>query len=116
QGLTVQRVLVVPAAEIASESYLGVIVDRAAQRPGLMRSAAGGMDIEDVAARTPERILRVPVDPRYGLLPHQATALGFGLYRDLAQVRAAADVAEKLSAAFYAVGASLAEINPLVDR
>ena len=114
QGLTVQRVLVVPAAEIASESYLGVIVDRAAQRPVVMGSAAGGMDIEDVAARTPERILRVPVDPRYGLLPHQATALGFGLYRDLAQVRVAADIAEKLYAAFYAVGASLAEINPLV--
>jgi succinyl-CoA synthetase beta subunit len=112
--LTVQKVLVVPAAEIASESYLGVIVDRAAQRPVVMGSAAGGMDIEDVAARTPERILRVPVDPRYGLLPHQAAALGFGLYRDLPQVRAAADIAEKLYAAFYAVGASLAEINPLV--
>lgn len=111
--LTVQQVLVVPAAEIASESYLGVIVDRAAQRPVMMGSAAGGMDIEDVAARTPERILRVPVDPRYGLLPHQAAALGFGLYRDLAQVRAAAAIAEKLYAAFYAVGASLAEINPL---
>jgi succinyl-CoA synthetase beta subunit len=112
--LRVQKVLVVPAAEIASESYLGVIVDRAAQRPVVMGSAAGGMDIEDVAARTPERIQRVPVDPRYGLLPHQATALGFVLYRDLAQVRAAADIAEKLYAAFYAVGASLVEINPLV--
>ena len=111
--LTVQKVLVVPAAEIASESYLGVIVDRAAQRPVVMGSAAGGVDIEEVAARTPERIQRVPVDPRYGLLPHQATALGFGLYRDLAQVRAAADIAEKLYAAFYALGASLAEINPL---
>jgi len=112
--LPVQKVLVVPAAEIASESYLGVIVDRAAQRPVVMASAAGGIDIEDVASRTPERILRVPVDPRYGLLPHQATALGFGLYDDLAQVRAGAEIAQKLYAAFYAVGASLAEINPLV--
>jgi succinyl-CoA synthetase beta subunit len=111
--LPVQTVLVVPAAEIASESYLGVIVDRAAQRPVVISSAAGGMDIEEVAARTPERIQRVFVDPRYGLLSHQATALGFGLYRDLAQARAAADIAEKLYAAFYAVGASLAEINPL---
>jgi succinyl-CoA synthetase beta subunit len=111
--LTVEKVLLVPAAEIASESYLGVIVDRAAQRPVVMGSAAGGVDIEDVAARTPERIRRVPVDPRYGLLSHQATALGFGLYQDLAQVRAAADIAEKLYAAFYALGASLAEINPL---
>lgn len=112
--LPVQKVLVVPAAEITSESYVGVIVDRAAQRPVVISSAAGGMDIEDVAARTPERIQRLPVDPRYGLLPHQATALGFGLYRDIAQVRAAADIAEKLYAAFYSVGASLAEINPLV--
>ena len=112
--LPVQKVLVVPAAEIASESYLGVIVDRAAQRPVVMASAAGGIDIEDVASRTPERILRVPVDPRYGLLPHQATALGFGLYDDLAQVRAGAEIAQKLYAAFYAIGASLAEINPLV--
>jgi succinyl-CoA synthetase beta subunit len=111
--LPVQNVLVVPAAEIASESYLGVIVDRAAQQPVVISSAAGGMDIEEVAARTPERIQRVSVDPRYGLLSHQATALGFGLYRDLAQVRVAADIAEKLYAAFYAVGASLAEINPL---
>jgi len=112
--LPVQKVLVVPAADIVSESYLGVIVDRAAQRPVVLASAAGGMDIEEVAARTPERIQRVPVDPRYGLLPHQATALAFGLYRDLAQVRAAADIAEKLYAAFYAVGASLVEINPLI--
>lgn len=112
--LPVEKVLVVPATEIASESYLGVIVDRAAQRPVVMGSAAGGVDIEQVATHTPERIQRVSVDPRYGLLPHQATALGFGLYRDLAQARAAADIAERLYLAFYSVGASLAEINPLV--
>ena len=113
RDLPVEKVLVVPAADIASESYLGVIVDRAGQRPMIISSAAGGMDIEDVAARTPQGIQRLSVDPRYGLLPHQATALGFGLYRDVAQVRAAADIAEKLYTAFYAVGASLAEINPL---
>ena len=113
RDLRVEKVLVVPAADIASESYLGVIVDRAVQRPVIISSAAGGMDIEEVAARTPERIQRLSVDPRYGLLPHQATALGFGMYRDVAQVRAAAGIAEKLYTAFYAVGASLAEINPL---
>jgi len=111
--LPVHKVLVVPAVDIASESYVGVIVDRAAQRPVVIASAAGGVDIEQVAARTPEQIHRVAVDPRYGLLPHQATALGFRLYRDLAQVRAAADIAQRLYAAFYGVGASLAEINPL---
>jgi succinyl-CoA synthetase beta subunit len=113
KGLPVRRVLIAPAVEIAAESYIGLIVDRASQRPVLMVSPAGGMDIEEVAARTPERIHRLPVDPRYGLLPHQALGLGFKLYRRLDQARAAADIMQKLYAAFYAVGASLAEINPL---
>jgi succinyl-CoA synthetase beta subunit len=114
KGLTVQKVLVAPAAEIASESYVGIIVDRASQRPVLMVSSAGGIDIEEVAAKTPEKIHRLAVDPRYGLLAHQALGLGFALYRDVAQARAAADIMQKLYAAVYAVGASLAEINPLV--
>jgi succinyl-CoA synthetase beta subunit len=114
KGLTVQRVLVAPAAQIASESYVGIIVDRTSQRPVLMVSPAGGIDIEEVAARTPEKIQRLAVDPRYGLLPHQALALGFFLYRDVQQARAAADIMQKLYAAMYDVGASLAEINPLV--
>jgi succinyl-CoA synthetase beta subunit len=84
KGLTVHKVLVAPAAEIASESYVGIIVDRAAQRPVLMVSPAGGIDIEEVAAKTPEKIHRLAVDPRYGLLPHQALALGFTLYQDVA--------------------------------
>ena len=113
KGLTVHNVLVVPAVDITSESYVGIIVDRASQRPLLMVSAAGGVDIEEVAAKTPERIYRAPVDPRYGLLPHQALGLALRLYRDIAQARAAADIMRKLYEAFYAVGASLAEINPL---
>jgi succinyl-CoA synthetase beta subunit len=114
KGLTVHQVLVAPAAEIASESYVGIIVDRSSQRPVLMVSPAGGIDIEDVAAKTPEKIHRVAVDPRYGLLPHQALGLAFALYTDVAQARAAADIMQKLYVAVYAVGASLAEINPLV--
>jgi succinyl-CoA synthetase beta subunit len=114
KGLVVRKVLVVPAAEIASESYIGILVDRASQRPLLIVSAAGGIDIEEVAARTPERIHRLAVDPRYGLLPHQALALGLKLFRPIAQARAAADIMQRLYAAVYAVGASLAEINPLV--
>jgi succinyl-CoA synthetase beta subunit len=114
KGLTVRKVLIAPAAQIASESYVGVIVDRASQRPVLMVSPAGGIDIEEVAARTPEKIFKLAIDPRYGLLPHQGLALGFKLYPALAQARAAADIMQKLVAAFYAVGASLAEINPLV--
>ncbi len=114
KGLTVQKVLVAPAVEIASESYVGIIVDRSSQRPVLMVSPAGGIDIEEVAAKTPEKIHRLAIDPRYGLLPHQALTLGFALYNDVKQARAAADIMQKLYAAVYAVGASLAEINPLV--
>jgi len=114
KGLTVHKVLVVPAAEIASEAYVGLILDRESQRPVFMVSPAGGIDIEEVAAKTPEKILRVPVDPRFGLLPHQAMTLAFFLYRDIKQVRAAADIMHRLYQVFTTNGASLAEINPLV--
>jgi len=114
KGLTVHKVLVAPATDIASESYVGIIVDRGSQRPVLMVSAAGGIDIEEVAAKTPEKIHRLPIDPRYGLLDHQALGLGFTLFSNAGQARAAADVMKKLAVAFYGVGASLAEINPLV--
>ena len=72
------------------------------------------MEIEEVAARTPDRIFRLAVDPRYGLLPHQALTLGFRLYTDVVQARAAADLMQRLYTAFHAVGGSVAEINPLV--
>jgi len=113
KGLTVHKVLIAPAAAIASESYVGIIVDRGSQRPVLMVSPAGGIDIEEVAAKTPEKIHRLAVDPRYGLLSHQALGLGFALYGDVHQARAAADIMQKLYQVVYAVGASLAEINPL---
>ena len=92
KGLTVEKVLVVPTADIASESYVGVIVDRATQRPVMMVSPAGGVDIEEVAATTPEKIFKAAVDPRYGLLPHQAMDLAFKLYDDVKQVRQAARI------------------------
>jgi succinyl-CoA synthetase beta subunit len=114
KGLTVHKVLVVPAADIATESYVGLIMDRETQRPVFMVSPAGGVDIEEVAARTPEKITRLPVDPVYGLLPHQALTLAFALYREFAHVRAAARIMEQLYAVFTTNGASLAEINPLV--
>ncbi|TFG53721.1 MAG: ADP-forming succinate--CoA ligase subunit beta [Gemmatimonadales bacterium] len=114
KGLPVKRVLVVPAAEIASETYVGLIMDRETQRPVFMVSAAGGVDIEEVAAKTPEKITRLAVDPRYGLLPHQAMGLAFTLYQDFGQVRAAAKIMGQLYQAFVDNGASLAEINPLV--
>jgi succinyl-CoA synthetase beta subunit len=114
KGLVVHKVLVVPAAEIASEAYVGLIMDRASQRPVLMVSAAGGIDIEEVAVKTPEKIRRLAVDPRYGLLSHQAMGLAFFLYPDVAQARAAARIMEQLYTVFTTNGCSLAEINPLV--
>jgi succinyl-CoA synthetase beta subunit len=114
KGLTVEKVLVAPAADIASESYVGVIIDRASQRPVIMVSPAGGVDIEEVAAKTPEKIFKVAIDPRFGLLPHQAMGLAFELYRDLGQVRRAATIMQQLYRAFVHAGASLAEINPLI--
>src|SRR3954471_11357752 len=114
KGLTVQKVLVTDAADIASEAYVGVILDRASKKPVFMVSPAGGIDIEEVAANTPEKIMRLPIDTRYGLMPFQAMELGFFLYPDAAKARAAAKIMKQLYDAFMANGASLAEINPLV--
>ena len=114
KGLTVQKVLVTDAADIASEAYVGVILDRASKKPVFMVSPAGGIDIEEVAAKTPEKIMRLPIDTRYGLMPFQAMELGFFLFSDATKARAAAKIMKQLYDAFMATGASLAEINPLV--
>jgi len=114
KGLTVHTVLVTPAADIASEAYVGIIVDRASKKPVFMVSPAGGIDIEEVAATTPEKIKRHPVDTRYGLRGYEAMELAFFLYKDVKQVRAAAQIMKQLYEAFMESGASLAEINPLV--
>jgi len=114
KGLKVQKVLVGPAADIASEAYVGIIVDRATKKPVFMVSAAGGIDIEEVAATTPEKIHYHPVDTRYGLLPFEALQMGFFLYQDAKQARAAAKIMQQLYRGFMDTGCSLAEINPLV--
>jgi succinyl-CoA synthetase beta subunit len=114
KGLPVQKVLVTPAADIASEAYVGIILDRASKKPVFMVSPAGGIDIEEVAATTPEKILKLPIDTRYGLQPYQASRLGFFLFNDVKQMRAAAKIMQQLYTAFMKTGCSLAEINPLV--
>jgi len=114
KDLPVKKVLVTPAADIASEAYVGIIVDRASKRAVFMASPAGGIDIEEVAAKTPDKILRHPVDPRYGLQAFEAMQLAFFLYSDMKQVRPAAKVLQQLYTAFSENGGSLAEINPLV--
>jgi succinyl-CoA synthetase beta subunit len=114
KGLPVKKVLVTPAADIASEAYVGIIVDRASKRAVFMASPAGGIDIEEVAAKTPDKILRHAVDPRYGLQLYEAMQLAFFLYSDMKQVRATAKILQQLYKAFSENGGSLAEINPLV--
>jgi succinyl-CoA synthetase beta subunit len=114
KGLPVQKVLVTPAAEIESEAYVGIIVDRASKRAVFIASPAGGIDIEEVAARTPEKILRHPIDPRYGLQTFEAMQLAFFIYSDIKQVRATAQILQQLYKAFSENGGSLTEINPLV--
>ena len=114
KGLPVKKVLVTPAADIASEAYVGIIVDRASKRSVFMASPAGGIDIEEVAAKTPDKILRHAVDPRYGLQMFEAMQLAFFLYSDMKQVRAAAKILQQLYKVFSENGGSLAEINPLV--
>ncbi|HEY7771215.1 ADP-forming succinate--CoA ligase subunit beta [Longimicrobium sp.] len=114
KGLTVEKVLIAPAEDIASEAYVGIILDRASKAPVWMVSAAGGIDIEEVAATDPDKITKMAVDPRYGFLPHQAHLLATKLYSDPRQVRATARILQQLYKAFIEAGASLAEINPLI--
>ena len=114
KGLPVRKVLVDEAINIAKEIYLGIVVDRAARRATMMGSAAGGMDIEEVARATPERIIRAAIDPAYGLLDYQARELAFGIGIDKPLVRDFVAIALSLYRVFIETDASLAEINPLV--
>jgi len=114
KGLTVHKVLVTPAEDIATEAYVGVLVDRARQAPTFIVSAAGGIDIEQVAAVTPEKIRKLTVDPRYGLLPHQAYWLADFLYDDPGLINKATRIIAQLYDSFVASGSSMAEINPLI--
>ena len=114
KGLEVKKVLVTKAVNIKSEAYLGVIVDRRSQMPVVMVSAAGGMDIEEVARETPEKIHKLTVDPMYGLLAFQARDLTFRIYQDPKIAAQAAKILLKLYRAFWECDASLIEIHPLV--
>ncbi|MBC7224041.1 MAG: ADP-forming succinate--CoA ligase subunit beta [Anaerolineae bacterium] len=114
KGLPVRRVLVERATEIAQEIYLGFVVDRAAARVTMMASPAGGVDIEEVARETPEKIFRAEAHPYLGLRAYQARAVGYAMGLPREQVGAFASVAMSLYQTFVDCDASLAEINPLV--
>jgi succinyl-CoA synthetase beta subunit len=113
-GRLVNRVLVEQGVNIARELYLSVMLDRAAGKPLIMASAAGGMDIEEVAATTPEKIVRVYVEPSVGLAPFDARKAGFGIGLDGAGVNKFVAFLTALYQAFVASDASLVEINPLL--
>jgi succinyl-CoA synthetase beta subunit len=114
EGIVVQKVLVEEAFPVARELYLAVTLDREAGAPVVMASEAGGMDIEEVAARTPEKIFRAVADPALGLLPFQVRRLTFGLHLDGDLAKAGAAAIGGLYMTFIARDCSLAEINPLV--
>ena len=114
KGLTVEKILVAPAEDIETEAYLGIVMDRGSQSDVIMVSSEGGIDIEEVAATNPDAIQKLAVDARYGLLPHQASALAHGLYSDAKLARQAARIIMQLYEAYRAAGCTLAEINPLI--
>jgi succinyl-CoA synthetase beta subunit len=113
-GRVVSRVLIEEGLQMQRELYLSLLLDRAAGKPVMMASAAGGMDIEEVAATTPEKIIRVHIEPGVGLVPFEARQLAFGIGLDGAAVSRFVKLASSLYDAFVATDASLVEINPLV--
>jgi len=113
-GRIVTRVLIEEALAIARELYLGVVIDRAAECPVMMASAAGGVEIEKVAAETPDLIFKEHVNPAAGLVPYQTRKLGFALGLDSLQVGKATRLMTAIYDAFVANDASLVEINPLI--
>ena len=113
-GQPVSRVFVEQPAAIARELYLGAVVDRASRRVVVMASTEGGVEIEQVAADTPELILRASIDPATGAQPYQGRAMAFALGLEGKQVRQFTDVFLNLSRLFHDLDCSLVEVNPLV--
>jgi succinyl-CoA synthetase beta subunit len=114
QGQKVGKVLVQEAADIAREIYVGIVLDRAIGKPVMMASAEGGVEIEEVAAKSPEKILKVAIDPAAGLVPFQARRLAFELGCTGDEVVQAECIMIALARVFLDKDCSLAEINPLV--
>jgi succinyl-CoA synthetase beta subunit len=114
EGREVRMLLVEEGLPIDKEFYLGIVLDRASGRPVFMASSAGGMDIEEVAAKTPELILKETIDPAVGFRPFQARKLAFGLGLPAGLVNQAAKFMQALYAANEQLDASLVEINPFL--
>ncbi|HUJ21054.1 MAG TPA: ADP-forming succinate--CoA ligase subunit beta [Bryobacteraceae bacterium] len=114
EGRVVKRLLIEETLPIDRELYLGIVLDRAQAKPVFMASAAGGVEIEEVAAKSPELILKEAFAPDSGLSPFQGRALAFGMGLPAASVNAAVAAMMALARAYVAVDASLAEINPFI--
>ena len=113
-GRQVKRIYIEDGCDIDRELYLGAVVDRVSQTVTFMASTEGGVEIEEVAAKTPEKILKIQVDPALGMMPYMARGLAFGLGLKDRQVGAAVRFITALYTAFVDLDASLLEINPLV--
>ncbi|HEV3061811.1 MAG TPA: ADP-forming succinate--CoA ligase subunit beta [Vicinamibacterales bacterium] len=113
-GRSVGRVLIEEGLQMQQELYLSLVLDRASGKPVMMASAAGGMDIEEVAEKTPEKIVKVFIEPGVGIVPFEARQLAFAIGLDGAQAIKFVKLATALYDAFLATDASLVEINPLV--
>jgi succinyl-CoA synthetase beta subunit len=114
EGRLVHRLLIEETLPIERELYLGIVLDRVQGKPVFMASAAGGMDIEEVAAKTPELILKEIIEPGLGLTPFQARKLAFGMGIPAQSANAAVNAMIALAKAYGAMDASLAEINPFI--
>lgn len=114
KGFTVDRILVGRAVDIQAEYYVSYVIDRNSKSTIMMLSREGGVDIEEVAAQTPEKIHKIVIDPLIGVPDYLAREAAFKLFDEIGQVRKAADALQKLYKLFIETDASLAEINPLV--
>jgi succinyl-CoA synthetase beta subunit len=114
KGKAVHRVYIEDGCDIAREIYLGMLIDRATSRVTVMASAEGGMEIEEVAATHPEKIIRVAIDPALGLMPFHARKIAYGLGLQGNQVGSAIKFLTAMYKAFLQLDASVVEINPLV--
>jgi len=113
-GRVVNKVLVAESAEIAREIYFAVLLDRATAAPLIVASSEGGVDIETVAAKSPEKIIREPIDPLAGLQPFQTRKVAKQLGFESSQLKSAAKLFEGLDRTFVAFDCSMVEVNPLV--
>ena len=114
EGQKVRKLMIAEALDISKEYYVAITLNRETGRPTLMASSEGGMDIEEVAEKTPEKILRVDIDPAFGLQGFQAREICFGLGLDPAAMKQVIPMLQKLYTCYDEIDASIVEINPLV--